>query len=1065
MANETQAADLEKLAGGLEWRCIGPHRGGRVVAVAGDPVDEATFYFGACAGGVWKSTDGGTFWRNVSDGYFNTAAVGAIAVAPSDRNVIYVGTGETTIRGNVSHGDGVYKSTDGGQTWANVGLKETRHIAKIRVHPQNPDVVYVAALGHAWGPNKERGVYRSKDGGQTWEQVLFRSERAGAIDLSMDPNNPRILYAAIWEAQRYPYKLVSGGEGSGIFKSTDGGDTWAEISRNQGLPKGVLGKIGLAVSPAQSGRVWALVEAEDGAVFRSDDGGATWQRLSEESLLRTRAWYYMHIIADPRDPETVWVLNYQCWKSIDAGKTFRQVPTPHGDVHDLWIDPADTRRMILGDDGGACVTFNGAGAWSTQLNQPTAQFYHVAADDRFPYQVYGSQQDNTAIALPSASVLGAITLGDWFEPGGGESGYIAVKPDDQDIVVAGAIGSGAGNGRLIHYDHRTGQQRIITVWPEATGMGDGAIDLKYRFQWTFPIFFSQHNPDELYVAGNRVFRSTDQGGSWEAISPDLTRNDPEKQQPSGGPLTKDNTGAEAYDTIFALAESPHEAGVFWAGSDDGLIHLSKDGGKSWDNITPPADLLPEWALISIIEPSPHDAATAYVAATRYKHDDTKPYLLKTSDYGQTWQAITSGIPADEFTRTIREDPTRRGLLYAGTETGVYVSFDDGGNWRRLRGNLPVAPVHDLLVKDGDLVAATHGRSFWVLDDLTPLRELAANADLAAPRLFPPRPTVRFKTYPGYGSKAAPEISYTYAGTIVYGYVERTKPNGEKECHPLNAGQNPPEGAIVYYSLPEKPAGEVKLTFLTADGKEIRTLTSKPEEAAKPEAQDKDKKEEEDREPRVPKEAGLNRFAWDLRYPEAHKVPGDKSTEDALAGPVVPPGRYQVRLTVGDQTSTAPFELRPDPRLGATQADLEAQFALLLQIRDKLSETHDAINNLRDLRAQLDRWERRAGDRAEARGVKEAAQQAKKRLDEIEGALIQVKADSPLSYPSRLNSRLAALSGMVDSADTAPTRQQREVYEDLAARIDRQLAALRDVIATDVEAVNRQVQQAGLPVVG
>ncbi|HEX5506697.1 MAG TPA: glycosyl hydrolase [Thermomicrobiales bacterium] len=1066
MANGTQANDLETLAGGLEWRCIGPHRGGRVVAVAGDPAHESTFYFGACAGGVWKSDDGGTFWRNVSDGFFTTAAVGAIAVAASDPNVLYVGTGETCIRGNVSHGDGVYKSTDAGKTWANVGLKDTRHIAKIRVHPRNPDVVYVAALGHTWGPNDERGVYRSKDGGESWERVLFRSERAGAIDLTLDPHNPRILYAAIWEAQRYPHALVSGGEGSGIFKSADGGDTWTEITRNKGLPAGVLGKIGLAVSPAQSGRVWALVEAEDGALFRSDDGGATWQRLSEEGQLRARAWYYMHIFADPRDPETVWVLDYQCWKSVDGGKTFRTVPTPHGDVHDLWIDPNDTRRMILGDDGGACVTYNGAVAWSTQLNQPTAQFYHVAADDRFPYQVYGSQQDNSAIALPSASVLGTITLGDWFEPGGGESGYIAVKPDDQDIVVAGAIGSGAGNGRLIHYDHRTGQQRIITVWPEATGMGDGAVDLKYRFQWTFPIFFSKHHPDELYIAGNRVFRSTDQGGSWEAISPDLTRNDPEKQQPSGGPITKDNTGAEAYDTIFALAESPHQAGVLWAGSDDGLIHLSKDGGKTWQNITPPADLLPEWALISIIEPSPHDPATAYVAATRYKHDDTRPYLLKTSDYGASWQAITSGIPADEFTRTIREDPERRGLLYAGTETGVYVSFDDGGSWRRLPGNLPVAPIHDLLVKDGDLVAATHGRSFWILDDLTPLRELAANADLAAPRLFSPRPTVRFKTYPGYGSSPAPEISYSYAGTIVYGYEERTKPNGEKERRPLNAGQNPPEGAIVYYALPEKPEGEIALTFLDAAGKEIRTLTSKPpEEAKKQDGKDKDKEKEEDREPRVPKEAGLNRFAWNLRHPDAHKVPGDKSTEDALAGPIVPPGRYQVRLTVGDHTATAPFELLPDPRLRATQADLEAQFALLMQIRDKLSETHDAIVNLRDLREQLDRWERRAGDRAEARGVKEAAQQAKKRLDEIEGALIQVKAESPLSYPSRLNSRLAALTGMVDSADTAPTRQQREVYADLAARIDRQLAALRDAIATDVEAVNRQVREAGLPVVG
>ncbi|HEY8602080.1 MAG TPA: glycosyl hydrolase, partial [Thermomicrobiales bacterium] len=677
------------IAGMLEWRCIGPHRGGRVVAVAGDPIDPMTFYFGAVAGGVWKTTDGGQIWENVSDGFFTTAAVGALDVAPSDPNVIYVGTGEPTIRGNVSHGDGVYKSTDAGRTWANIGLKETRHIAKVRVHPQNPDLVYVAAFGHAWGPNPERGLYRSRDGGKTWEQILQRGERAGAIDLTLDPRNPRILYVAFWEAQRYPHALVSGGPGTGIFKSTDGGDTWVELTNNPGLPKGIKGKIGLAASPAQSDRVWALVEAEDGALFRSDDGGAHWERLSENAELRRRAWYYTHLYADPLDPETCYVLGLQSWRSDDGGKNFVTFPTPHGDTHGLWLDPKNPRRMIEGNDGGACVSFNGGQTWSSILNQPTAQFYHVATDARVPYHVYGSQQDNTAICLPSLSSRGAITITEWEEPGGGESGYIAIRPDNTDRVFAGAIGSGSGHGRLIAYDRKTGQQRNITVWPEVFGMGEGAIAHKYRFQWTFPVAISRYDPNVLFIAGNHLFRSTDEGTSWEVISPDLTRNDESKLQPSGGPITRDNTGAETYCTIFAFAESPHQEGVFWAGTDDGLVHLSRDGGQSWHAITPPADLLPEWALISIIEPSPHDPATCYLAATRYKHDDPRPYLLRTVDWGQTWTAITGAIPADDFTRTIRADPERPGLLFAGTETGIYASFDDGGTWERLRGNFPV----------------------------------------------------------------------------------------------------------------------------------------------------------------------------------------------------------------------------------------------------------------------------------------------------------------------------------------------------------------------------------------
>ncbi|MBO0882565.1 MAG: hypothetical protein J2P17_19980, partial [Mycobacterium sp.] len=728
----------------LQWRCIGPHRGGRSVAVAGDPAEPMTFYFGACAGGVWKTTDGGTYWHNVSDGFFGTAAIGAIAVADADPQVIYVGTGESCIRNNVSHGDGVYRSTDGGKTWRNVGLRDSRHIGCIRVHPRNPDIVYVAALGHAFGPNPERGVFRSTNGGETWDRVLYRSARAGSHDISMDPTNPRVLYAAIWQAQRYPHTLVDGGPESGLWKSTDGGDTWTDITRRPGLPRGILGKIGVAVSPARPERVWALIEAEDGALFRSDDGGDTWERVCEQSSLRTRPWYYIHVFADPQDADTCWVLNYRVWKSTDAGRTFAEFPNPHGDNHDLWIDPRNSRRMIEGNDGGACITYDAGVSWTTLYNQPTAQMYHVITDDQFPYRVYGSQQDNTSISVPSFTVEGPITEKDWYAPGGGESGYIAVKHDDPNIVV----GSGPMNRRVFNhymtsYDHRTHQRRDITVWPELYGWGEGAESLKYRFQWTFPIVFSRHDTNVLYACSNHVHRSTDIGSSWEVVSPDLTRNDPDKLGPSGGPVTRDNTGAEVYCTIFALCESPHERGVLWAGSDDGLVHISRDSASSWQNVTP-SDL-PEWAMISIIEPSPHDPATAYVAATCYKSDDVRPYLYRTNDYGATWTRISGGIPDDEFTRVIREDPDRRGLLYAGTETGLYVSVDDGSHWQRMQGNFPIVPVYDLVIKGVEMVVASHGRSFWILDDLGPLRELKDGLSDGRQHLFQPRPTVRLHT--------------------------------------------------------------------------------------------------------------------------------------------------------------------------------------------------------------------------------------------------------------------------------------------------------------------------------
>ncbi len=1040
----------------LQWRCIGPHRGGRVVAIAADPVEPMTFYFGACAGGVWKTTDGGTYWENISDGYFKTAAVGAMAVAESDPNVIYVGTGETTIRGNVSHGDGVYKSTDGGKTWANVGLADTRHIARIRVHPTNPDLVYVAALGHAFGPNKERGVYRSKDGGATWTQVLFRDEHAGACDLSMDPHNPRILYAALWQVQRTFWSLTSGGPGCGLFRSTDGGDTWTEITRNPGLPKGTIGKIGVSVSPAQAGRVWALVEAEDGAVFRSDDGGETWQRQSEQGELRWRAWYYMHIFAHPTQANTVYVLNGASWKSTDGGATFVKYPTPHGDNHDLWIDPKNPKRMIQADDGGAYVTFNDMASWSTIHNQPTAQFYHVTTDNRVPYRIYGSQQDNTALSLPSFSPLGAITQLETYQPGGGESGYIAVNPKNPDIVFGGAIGSGAGNGRLTRHDRRTGQERNVTVWPDVPGMGDGAHTLKYRFQWTFPLFFSSHDADRLYATSNVVHRSTDEGQSWEVVSPDLTRNDVTKLEASGGPITKDNTGAEVYCTIFSFVESPHERGVFWAGSDDGLIHLTRDDGKTWENVTPKD--VPEWALISVIEPSPHDPATAYVAATRYKLDDYTPYLLKTNDYGKTWQRITNGLRDDDLTRVIREDPARRGLLYAGTERGVSVSFDDGAHWHAFPGTLPVTPIHDLIVKDSDLIVATHGRSFWILDDVTPLRQYTDDLRDAATHLFTPRDFVRLRVSKGYGSDPGPAMSYRMAGTTVITFKQRKKPNGQTEEVLINAGENPPDGVIVRYYLNEKPTEPITLTFLDASGQEIRSIKSKVEAAKAAEEKPDPAKEKE---PFVPAEAGLNRFIWDTRYAEATRVPGDTSTENAVAGPIAVPGTYQVQLTVGDQTERATFRIVKDPRIDVSQRDLEAQRDFLLAVRDKLTETHEAILMLRDVRAQAEGWEKRLKDDERGKPIVEAAKALREKAKAIEDALIEAKADSPLQPPTRLNVKLAALAGFADSADVAPTQQVQEVYKDVAARIDRQLRQLDDLTEADVSAFNRQVRESGI----
>ena len=1052
------------LLGSLKWRCIGPHRGGRVVAAAGDPSNAMVFYFGAVGGGVWKTSDGGTYWENVSDDFFNTAAVGAIAVAESDPNVVYAGMGESCIRGNVTHGDGVYRSTDAGNTWSHLGLKDTRHIARIRVHPADPDVVYVAALGHAFGPNEERGVFRSKDGGANWEKILFTGENAGAIDLSIDPNNPRIMFAAMWQARREPHTFTSGGPESGLHRSTDGGDTWTDISGNKGMPDGIKGRIGVAVSPARSGRVWAIVEAEERGLYRSDDGGESWERVSDDGNLMQRPWYYCHVYADPQDPETVYVLALNMLKSTDGGRNFTRVTTPHGDNHELWIDPRDPQRMIEGNDGGACVSFNGGDTWSTIYNQPTSQFYHLTADNQFPFRVYATQQDNSAISVPSRSTKGAIMWSDCYPVGSSESGHIAVRPDDPNIVYSGAIGSSPGGGdSLLRYDHSIGQTRIVSVWPEFQ-WGLGLKDHKYRFQWTYPILISPHDPKVLYVAGHVVFRSDNDGESWEIISPDLTRGDRTKMEASGGPVTLDTTMVEHYGTIFAFTESVHYKGLFWAGSDDGLVHISRDGAETWENVTPRD--MPEWTRVDVIEVSPHDPATAYISATRYKFDDNRPFLFKTNDYGKSWTRITDGIPEDDFTRVIREDPVRRGLLYAGTETGVYVSFDGGGSWRRLQLNLPTVPISDLLVKDNDLVVATNGRSFWILDDLAVLRQ--ASDDLAEHDLhvFEPAPTYRFTPPLGAGRPAGPGKNYALGLGYAAAYRDEKRPDGETVRVMLDAGANPPDGVLVHYFLKTKPEGEATITFLDSKRNEIKSFSSvKPEKKADSDLSATGEKKRED--PVVRAEAGMNRFIWDMRYPDARQIDVENATDHGIAGPHAPPGTYIVRLTAGDQTQTQEFEIRKDPRISATREDLQAQFDLLIGIRDKIEETHDAINKIIGVKRQVDEWVGRAGSDAAKEAVSKAAEELKGKLSAVEDELIQYKTVEGLdriSHPARLNAKIREIGLVPSTADYAPTKGTLDVFGDLSARLDVQFDALKEVIDNDLPAFISVVHELEIPAI-
>ncbi len=1043
---------------GMKFRCIGPPRGGRVVAVAGHPVEAATFYFGACAGGVWKTEDGGTYWENISDGQLKTAAVGAIAVAEADPNVIYIGMGEATIRGDVSWGDGVYKSTDGGRNWRHCGLADSHHIGKIRIHPQNPDVVYVAALGHAFGPNEERGVFRSSDGGRTWEKVLYVSDKAGAIDISLDPTNPRILYAAIYETYRNFWTLSSGGPDSGLWKSTDGGDHWIDITGSRGLPTGIKGKIGVAISPAQPSRVWAIIEAEgdQAGVYRSDDDGATWSQVSANRDLIQRPWYYCHIFADPQDPETLYILNLNMWKSTDGGASWTQVSTPHGDNHDLWIDPRNPQRMIEGNDGGACVSFNGGASWSTIYNQLTAQFYHLDVDNQFPYRVYGTQQDNSGISVPSATEKGAIPWGDAYTAGTGESGYIAVKPDNTDLVYVGSVGSSpGGGGALQRYDHVSKQIQLVTVWPEAYHGHDPA-DLKYRFAWTYPIVFSPHDVNVLYATGNHVFRTTDEGRSWAVISPDLTRHNPETLKASGGPLTLDTSGAEHYGTVFAFAESPLEQGVLWAGSDDGLIHISRDGGITWTEVTPAE--LPDDALISIIEPSWHAAGTSYVAATRYKFDDYRPYLFRTTDYGQSWQAIAQALPEDEITRVIREDTLQPGLLYVGTETGLYISLDDGERWLRWQGNLPVAPVYDMKIKECDLVIATHGRSFWIMDDLSPLREYAAGLDLTQPQLLPPQLTVRHwnNFFVGVFGPAPGKNYMLHLGAGQVTYTESTDEHGELQRTVLDGGQNPPNGVIIYYTLPAAPDEEeaISLTINDADGNAIRTYGPK---SAVTEVGERT----------MPAQAGLNRFVWDLRYPHPPTVAGDLTVAKAKTGPRAAPGIYQAELRIGDAVQTQSFELKVDPRLNVSQDELDAQFALWQQISDKVAAVHAGVTRLQDARSQVREWIARAEKTVGGEAVVAAGDALVTQLDTLESELIQTEARTAgdrLRLKAKINQKLISLISVVAAADARPPRQAYDVFAHLSSQADEKMVELDRLLGPELTDFVNLLEQEKIPAI-
>ena len=1030
---------------GLQFRLVGPFRGGRVVAASGVVGQDEVYYFGGVAGGVWKTTDGGLNWKPIFDKMKDASpSIGALAVSESDPNVIYVGTGEACIRGNIVGGNGVYKSIDAGTTWKFVGLADTHAIGHLIVNPKNPDIAFVAALGHPFGENAERGIFRTRDGGRTWEKVLYKDTKTGGIDITFDPSNANILYAALWQAKRTPWSMDSGGPGSGLYKSIDGGTTWKEI-KGHGLPEATIGRIGVTVSGGNPNRVYAVVEAEKGGIYRSDDGGENWRLMTDDHRFRQRAWYYSHIFADPKATDTVYILNTAMYRSTDGGKTFNRIRAPHGDNHALWIDPTNPKRMINGNDGGATISLNAGESWSTIYNQPTAQFYHVATDTRTPYFVYGAQQDNSTVAIASASPSGSIDRSDWYPVGGGESGYVAPDPNNPMIVYAGSYG-----GEITRYDHHTQQEQAVTPWP-VNPIGWAAADVNYRFQWTEPIVFSPHDAKTLYFAGNVLFKTADNGMSWTIISPDLTRNDKAKQAASGGPITKDNTGVEVYDTIFSVVESPVQKDLIWAGTDDGLVHLTRDGGQHWENVTPKA--MPEWGTVSLIDASPRDAGTAYMAVERHKMDDSAPYIFKTNDFGKTWTKLVNGIPANNYVHAVRTDPKHPGLLFAGTDQGVYVSFDDGGKWQPLQLNLPVSPVNDLVVKNDDLVVATHGRSLWILDDISPLRQYSDAVLQQEGHLFTPSTASRMLFEGGFFAGGANTGKNPPAGAIIYYWLKSSLKTSEKKGP---AGGS--DGAKPEASGKEEPP-KITLEILDSSGKTIRKFPKK-EVAGEEEGEEFFGR---DAPAKLTTDEGLNRFVWDLRYEGATKVPKAPLWGGNVNGPVALPGSYQVKLTVLGKSYTAPLEVVADPRLTTGSADLTKQFDLLVKIRDQVTLTDETIIQIRDLREQINTVNKHVG--SENKAVIDAGKSLDKKMTEIEEALIQTKAVSSqdvLNFPIRVNNHLVALSGVVSSAETAPTQQSYEVFDMLSKQVNEQMLKWKEIVATDVPAYNNLVKQQDVP---
>jgi photosystem II stability/assembly factor-like uncharacterized protein len=997
--------------GALKWRSVGPPRGGRSIAAEGSVARPYEYYMGATGGGLWKTTDAGATWKPVTDGQIHYSSVGAIAISPSNPDIVYIGTGESEIRGNIIQGGGAYKTTDGGKTWTPIGLAETQVISKIRVHPTNPDLVYVAAFGHHAAPNPERGVFRSKDGGKTWDKILFRDSKTGAIELILDPKNPQILYAALWEAYRNSWEMSSGGPGSGIFKSTDGGDHWSEISRNPGLPKAMLGKIGLSVSGADSNRVYAQIEAEDGGFFASDDAGATWRKVNERRDLRQRAFYYTRVYADPKAIDTVYELNVNFHKSIDGGKTWKTIRPPHGDNHDLWVAPDNSTRMIEANDGGANVSVNGGETWTPET-MPTAQFYHVITTGHVPYHVCGAQQDNSTACVSSVARQGGPGGSGggvdevFYSVGGGESGYIANDLRNPDIFYAGSYG-----GLITRLDRRTGQERAVNPYPD-NPMGYASADIAERFQWTFPIVIAPTDASVLYVGSQHVWKSTNEGQSWTKISPDLTRHDPRTMGASGGPITKDNTGVETYATIFSIAPSPRDAGVIWTGSDDGFVFVTRDGGANWKNVTPPG--LGDYARISLVEASPFRPGTAYVAANRYQQNDFKPYVFRTDDHGATWTSIANGVAANDFARAVREDPKRARLLYLGTEHGVYVSWDDGANWQSLRQNLPDTPVHDIAVAERDLVIGTHGRGMYIMDNIAPIRQGGLQT------------TTNFHLY-------KPE-------DVLRG-LDRSL-------------------AVDYYV--KAAAEKITMEFVDPQGRVVRTFTgTKADADTPPTPPSEDDFFRRPPDPHPPVAAGLHRQTWDTRYAGAVDFPGMVMWAASSRGPQAPPGTYQVRVTIDGQTETESFTIRREPRLlkDVSDQDLRDQFDLAIQIRDRVSLANEAVLLARGIKQQI-------ADRKSKLDPKQTAtfrtlEDFERSLSEIEGEIYQVRLQSsqdPLNFPIKLNNKIAALQGIVESADVKPTEQTYSMFRTLSNKLDEQLQKLDTTITGKMPSANQQLQR-------